>query len=419
MRFVRFRPQQLFLFDRVFNFMPAYQYSAIDASGKVQKGLMDGDSARQIRQQLRERQLTPVRVDMVQDQQHATQRWSKSLNAYDLALLTRQLMVLISAGIPLEEALRAVGKQSEKNHVQRLIMQVRSKVLEGHSLAQALQQSGRFPALYIATIAAGERSGHLDLILDQLADYTENRFAMQKKIQGAMIYPIILMLMSFAIIMGLMTYVVPDIVKVFANTKQTLPLITQILMKVSDFIRHYWMYLLIVNAIAFVVLIRFLRTQAGHYARDRIMLRLPLLGKLTRGIDAARFASTLSILTQSGVPLVDALKIGSAVSSNWLIRDAIDRATEKVIEGSALATQLDKAGYFPPMMVQMIRSGETSGELDRMLKRAADMQDREVTSVISTLLALLEPLMLVVMASIVLVIVIAVMLPIINMNNLI
>ncbi len=401
--------------------MPAYQYSAIDQHGKKHKGIMDGDSARQIRQQLREKNLTPVQVEPVQDQsKNPKMGWlSKSLTAYDLALMTRQLSVLIAASIPLEEALRAVAKQSEKRHVQSLLMSVRSKVLEGHSLAQSLQQSASFPALYIATIAAGERSGHLDLILEQLADYTENRFAMQKKVQGAMIYPIILMLMSFGIIMGLMTYVVPDIVKVFSSTDQALPWITQVLMVSSDIIRSYWIYMLVLAAIGLFLLVKFLRTNAGHYTFDRLILKLPLLGKLSRGINAARFASTLSILTQSGVPLVDALKIGAAVSSNWVIRDAVHIAAEKVTEGANLASQLEKSGYFPPMMVQMIRSGENSGELDRMLTRASDMQDREVTSTITTLLALLEPLMLVFMAAIVLVIVIAVMLPIVNMNNLI
>ena len=401
--------------------MPAYQYSAIDINGKTHKGLMDGDSARQIRQQLRDQQFTPIQVEPVLDQnkQHQFGGFAKGLTAYDLALMTRQLSVLIAASIPLEEALRAVAKQSEKRHVQSLLMSVRSKVLEGHSLAQALQQSSSFPSLYIATIAAGERSGHLDLILEQLADYTENRFAMQKKIQGAMIYPIILMLMSFGIIMGLMTYVVPDIVKVFASTKQALPWITQVLMTSSDIIRSYWIYMLILAVVGLFLLVKFLRTSAGHYSLDRLILKLPLLGKLSRGINAARFASTLSILTQSGVPLVDALKIGAAVSSNWVIRDAVNIAAEKVTEGGNLASQLEKSGYFPPMMVQMIRSGESSGELDRMLIRASDMQDREVTSTIPTLLALLEPLMLVFMAAIVLVIVIAVMLPIVNMNNLI
>ena len=401
--------------------MPAYQFTAIDASGKQQKGVLEGDSARQIRQQLRDKEWIPVSVDAVkQKDKHSGKQWfQKKITAYDLALLTRQLSVLVAAAIPLEEAVRAVGKQSEKAHVQNLLMSVRSKVLEGYSLANALQQSGRFPDLYIATIAAGERSGHLDLILEQLADYTENRFAMQKKIQGAMIYPIILMLMSFAIVMGLMTYVVPDIVKTFDQSKDALPWITVALMKASDFIRIAWPFLLVVSVVGVLLMVRFLRTTAGHYAFDRLTLKLPLFAKLSRGINAARFASTLSILTQSGVPLVDALRIGAAVSNNWVIRDAVNLAAEKVTEGGNLATQLERSGYFPPMMVQMIKSGEASGELDRMLSRASDMQDREVTTLISTLLALLEPLMLVLMASIVLVIVIAVMLPIVNMNNMI
>jgi len=190
--------------------MPAYQFTAIDASGKQQKGVLEGDSARQIRQQLRDKAWTPISVDPVEqkDKHQSHGLFQKKFSAYDLALMTRQLSVLVAAAIPLEEALRAVSRQSEKAHVQNLLLSVRSKVLEGHSLAQGMQQSGRFPDLYIATVAAGERSGHLDLILDQLSDYTENRFAMQKKVQGAMIYPIILMLMSFGIVMGLMTYVV-------------------------------------------------------------------------------------------------------------------------------------------------------------------------------------------------------------------
>lgn len=401
--------------------MPAYQFTALDASGKQQKGVLEGDSARQIRQQLRDKEWIPVTVDAVEqkDKSKSTGFFQKKFSAYELALMTRQLSVLVAASIPLEEALRAVAKQSEKAHVQNLLLAVRSKVLEGHSLAQAMQQSGSFPDLYIATVAAGERSGHLDLILDQLSDYTENRFAMQKKVQGAMIYPIILMLMSFGIVMGLMTYVVPDIVKTFDQSKQALPWITVALMKASDFIRTSWPFVLVASVMGIFLLIRFLRTTAGHYAFDRLTLRMPLFGKLSRGINSARFASTLSILTKSGVPLVDALKIGAAVSSNWVIRDAVNIAAEKVTEGGNLATQLERCGYFPPMMVQMIKSGEASGELDRMLERASNMQDREVSTFISTLLALLEPLMLVFMAGIVLVIVIAVMLPIVNMNNMI
>lgn len=402
--------------------MPAYQFIAVDNAGKQHKGVLEADSARQIRQQLRDKDWMPIQVEPVEEAKttESAKGWfQKSISAYDLALLTRQLSVLIAASIPLEEALRSVAKQSEKGHVQSLLLSVRSKVLEGHSLANALRQAGKFPPLYIATIAAGEKSGHLDLILNQLADYTENRFAMQKKIQGAMIYPIVLMLMSFLIIMGLMTYVVPDIVKVFANSDQALPLLTRGMMAASDFIRNFWPGMIIGTVALVVLFVRFARTESGRYTIDRLTLRLPLFAKLSRGINSARFASTLSILTQSGVPLVEALHIGAAVSSNWLIRDAIEHAAVKVTEGGNLATQLERSGYFPPMMVQMIRSGEASGELDNMLARAAVMQDREVTTLIGTLLALLEPLMLIFMAGIVLVIVMAVMLPIVNMNNLV
>ncbi|MEC7120898.1 MAG: type II secretion system inner membrane protein GspF [Pseudomonadota bacterium] len=402
--------------------MPAYQFIAVDPAGKQHKGVLEGDSARQIRQQLRDKTWMPVSVEPVEESKTTEngKRWFQAgLSAYDLALMTRQLAVLIAASIPLEEVLRAVAKQTEKRHVQSLLLSVRSKVMEGHSLANALKMSGSFPALYIATIAAGERSGHLDLILNQLADYTENRFAMQKKIQGALVYPVLLMLMSFAIVMGLMTFVVPDIVKVFENSEQALPLLTRVMMGASDFILAAWPFMLVATAVAVFLLLRFVRTETGRYALDRLVLRLPLMGKLSRGINASRFASTLSILSQSGVPLVDALYIGAAVSNNWLIRDAIIHAAEKVTEGGNLSTQLERSGYFPPMMVQMIRSGESSGELESMLARAASMQDREVTTLISTLLALLEPLMLVFMAGIVLVIVMAVMLPIVNMNNLV
>lgn len=402
--------------------MPAYQFIAVDTAGKQHKGVLEGDSARQIRQQLRDKTWMPIAVEPVEDSKTSEtgKRWFEAgLSAYDLALMTRQLAVLIAAAIPLEEVLRAVAKQTEKRHVQSLLLSVRSKVMEGHSFAQALKQSGSFPPLYIATIAAGERSGHLELILEQLADYTENRFTMQKKIQGALIYPILLMLMSFAIVMGLMTFVVPDIVKVFENSEQALPLLTRVMMGASAFIVAAWPIMLAATVLAIFLLRRFVRTEAGRYALDRWVLRLPLMGKLSRGINASRFASTLSILSQSGVPLVDALHIGAAVSNNWLIRDAIVVAAEKVTEGGNLSTQLERSGYFPPMMVQMIRSGEASGELESMLSRAASMQDREVNTLISTLLALLEPLMLVFMAGIVLVIVMAVMLPIVNMNNLV
>lgn len=400
--------------------MPAYQFKAMDSQGKSHQGILEADSARQIRQQLREKNWLPVEVTPVQKQTATGQRrwWQKGMSAYDLALITRQLSVLLAAAIPIEQALQAVAKQSEKSHVKALIMAVRSKVLEGYSLATALQEAGNFPAIYIATISAGERSGHLDLILNQLADYTENRFAMQKKIQGALVYPIILLLMAVTVVVGLMTFVVPKIVKVFEQSEQALPFITQLVLAMSKLLTNWWWLMLFGIIIIVIILVKFIKTSAGRASFDMIVLKMPIFGKLSRSLNASRFASTLSILVRSGVPLVEALAIGGAVTTNVHIKHSIEFATEKVTEGASLSSQLEKTNYFPPMMVQMIKSGENSGELDNMLTRASDMQQNEATTMISTLLSLLEPLMLVLMGVIVMTIVMAVMLPIVNMNDL-
>lgn len=399
--------------------MPAYQYKAMDTSGRACQGILEADSPRQIRQQLREQNLLPVEVNAVQQAANTRRSvWQKGLSAYDLALMTRQLSVLLAASMPIEQALQAVAKQSEKAHVKALLHAVRAKVLEGFSLATALQESGSFPPIYIATIAAGERSGHLDLILAQLADYTENRFAMQKKIQGALVYPVILLVMAFAVVIGLMTFVVPKIVKVFEQSEQALPWITQAVLAVSNIITTGWWWLLALVIGVAIIVIKFIRSPLGRARVDALTLRLPIFGKLSRSLNAARFASTLSILVRSGVPLVESLAIGGAVTTNVHIKRSIEQATIKVTEGASLSSQLERSNFFPPMMVQMIKSGEQSGELDNMLARAADMQQNEATTMISTLLSLLEPLMLVFMGVVVMTIVMAVMLPIVNMNDL-
>lgn len=401
--------------------MPAYHYKALDEQGAVQKGLLEGDSARQVRQQLRDKQWTPMEVGAVNathNSQGRQQARYKKPSAYELALLTRQLSVLLAAGIPLEETLAAVAKQSPKTHIKSLMLAVRSHVLEGLSFARALQQATSFPPLYIATIAAGEKSGHLDLILNQLADYTENRFALQKKIQGAMVYPIVLMIMAISVIMGLMSFVVPKIVKVFEQSEQALPLITQVVLAMSNIITHWWWLMLLIIGGGAFFLYRLAQTPAGKLSLDSLVLKLPVLARLSKGLNAARFASTLAILVRSGVPLIEALHIGAAVTTNLHIQKAIISAADRVTEGASLSNQLEKSAYFPPMMVQMIKSGENSGELENMLSRAATMQEAEATNFISTLLSLLEPLMLVLMGVVVMIIVMAVMLPIVNMNDL-
>lgn len=398
--------------------MPAYQYKAMDDTGHVQKGLLEADSARQVRQQLRDKTWLPIEVVAINGKENTQKKRQKAPSAYDLALMTRQLSVLIASAIPLEEALAAVSKQAQKPHIQSLVLSIRSHVLEGYDLASSLEQTANFPPLYVATIAAGEKSGNLDLILEQLSEYTENRFALQKKIQGAMIYPIVLMVLAFVIVMGLMTFVVPKIVKVFEQSDQALPLITKLVLGLSNFITQWWWLILATIAMLVFAFVRFINTQAGRIAFDSLILRLPIFAKLSIGLNAARFASTLSILTRSGVPLIEGLRIGAAVTTNVNITQTIEKAADKVTEGASLSSQIDGSPYFPPMMVQMIKSGEASGELENMLGRAAKMQENEATNFISTLLALLEPLMLVLMGVVVMVIVMAVMLPIMNMNDL-
>lgn len=398
--------------------MPAFHYKALDDRGRVQNGILEGDSARQVRQALREKSLMPIEVLAVSEQKNGKRSWHKKPSAYELALLTRQLSVLLASAIPLEEALSAVAKQSEKAHIQSLMLAVRSAVLEGYSLANALSQVASFPPLYVATIASGERSGHLDLVLNQLADYTESRFALQKKIQGAMIYPIVLMIMATVVVIGLMSYVVPKIVKVFEQSDQALPWITQVVMSLSNLITQWWWLLLLIFSGTGFLLYRFIKTQAGQMLIDSLILKMPIFGRLSRGLNATRFASTLAILVKSGVPLIEALRIGAEVTTNRHIQHAIFTAADRVTEGASLSSQLEKTPYFPPMMIQMIRSGENSGEMENMLSRIASMQENETTNFINTLLALLEPIMLVIMGIVVMTIVMAVMLPIMNMNDL-
>ena len=330
----------------------------------------------------------------------------------------RQLAVLIASGSPLEETLAAVARQSEKRSVKTLLLSVRSKVLEGFSLARALDTSGNFPALVIATIRAGEQSGHLDAVLNQLADYTESRYRIQKQIRGALIYPVFMMIFSLGIVMALMSFVVPKIVSMFDRLDAALPLVTQIVMSLSNFLVNYGWLLLIGVVVAVVLLRRAVVTEAGRATKDRWLLKTPIFGKLTRGLDSARMASTLAILVGAGVPLVEALRIAAQVASNVHISQAIRQAGIKVTEGAALSPQLERAGYFSPMMVQMIRSGENSGELEAMLTRAADMQQTEANDQINALLALLGPLLMIVLGFVVAIIVFAVMLPIVSLNNL-
>jgi general secretion pathway protein F len=405
----------------------AFDYVALDGKGKQTKGVLEGDSLRQIRQQLRDRGLVPLSVEPAAKGGSGKSNGRNfgfpigpSISARDLALLTRQMATLVQAGLPIGEVLTAVAQQSEKARIRSMMMAVRSKVLEGYALADSLAEFPRaFPALYRATVSAGEHSGHLDLVLNRLADYTESSKETKQKIQGAMVYPAFLVLFSIAIVSLLMIKVVPNVVEVFSGTGQALPGITLALIATSDFFVKWW-WLMLLSAFAIVMLARMLlQRPAIELAWHRYILGMPIFGKLSRNINTSRFASTLSILTSSGVPLVDAMRIAGEVMSNRWLQTRVREATQKVSEGASLKNALQNAGYFPPMMLHMIASGESSGELDTMLSRVATSQEQDLQAFIGIVVSILPPILLVVMAGLVLVIVLAILLPIIQMNNLI
>ena len=405
--------------------MAAFSYIAIDSVGKQQKGVVDADSARQVRQILRDKGLMATDVSVTIKDADSQKSFSfsfgrPSLSVADLALITRQMATLIQAGIPLEEALGTVSRQSDKSSVNSILLSVRSKVLEGYTLADAMAEyPSVFSNLYRSTVSAGESAGFLDVVMDKLADYTESSQAARQKIQMAMIYPAMLLLMAVGVVALLMVFVVPDVVKVFSTQGQGLPWITRALIATSDFIVDRG-WLIIVALFAVVLGVKTLLSKPSIELNwHRQLLNFPLIGRLSRGTNTAQFASTLSILTASGVPLVEALKIAGEVLANQWLRQRVNHATQQVREGTSLNRALSEGGYFPPMMLHMIASGEQSGQLDQMLERIATAQQRDLESLIGVMLGILEPLMLLFMGVCVFAIVVAILLPIVNLNSLV
>jgi len=400
--------------------VPAFHYAALDAEGASHKGLLEGDTARQVRQQLRERGLTPVDVREASPRQARGGRVQPRVNATELALLTRQLATLIGSALPVERALAAVAEQTGKARLSALLLAVRARVLEGHSLASALDEFPRtFPELYRATVAAGERSGYLAVVFERLADYTETRQQLRQKVSLALVYPVLLTGVAIAIVIGLLAYVVPQVVQVFTSTGQNLPALTRGLIALSDFLRLHGDVLAVLMLGGILAAWLLLRRPGPRQYWQRLQLRLPLLGRLIRGINTARFARTLSILSVSGVPVLDALRISAQVLSNLPMRRAVEQAAHRVKEGESLQQALSASGYFPPLTLQLIASGEASGKLEPMLERAAQQQERETETLIGAILALFEPLLILIMGGIVLTIVLAILLPIFELNQMV
>lgn len=403
--------------------MAAFEYVALDAAGRRQKGVLEADSSRQIRQQLRDRGWAPLSVDAatrVPGSVGSGWSWRRGLSALDLAMITRHLATLIGSGLPVEEALDAAAQQADRPRIKSMLLAVRARVLEGHSLAWAL---GEFPEafdeLYRATVAAGEHSGHLELVLVNLSEFAERRQESGQNVQMALLYPLVLLVISVLIVGGLLAYVVPQIVTVYADSGQDLPLLTRGLIALSNFMSVWAPALLVLIVVGAVALRRWLARPGPELRFHGLLLRLPLVRALSRGSNASQFANTLAILTSSGVPLVDAMVIAGQVVPNRVLRERIALATRRVQEGGSLRSALEEVQDFPPLMVHMVASGEASGNLDEMLARVAGHLERDLSRLVTVMLELLKPMMLLLMGGLVLLIVLAILLPILNLNQLV
>ena len=404
--------------------MAAFRYEAYDAAGRLHKGVLEADTARQLRARLREQGWLAAEVASVSEASMgrggSRWHWRRGLSGTQLALVTRQFATLLAAGLPVEQTLNALIEQADTDYQRQVLAGVRGEVLAGHSLARALQKYPRvFPELYATLVAAGEQSGRLGEVMERLADYTESRQALRQKVGLAFVYPAIVTLVAGAVVLGLLTYVVPQVVNVFQNTQQTLPWLTRALIGLSDFLRASgWLWLAAIGAAVWAARRALARPQP-RLRFHRWLLRLPLVGTLVRGVNSAQLASTLAILVGSGVPLLAALQAGAGVVNNLPMRQAVEEAGRRVREGGSLSRALAAARLFPPMLVHMIASGETSGRLVHMLERAAAQQSQEMENRVMGLTSLLEPLLILAMGAVVLVIVLAILLPIFEMNQLV
>jgi general secretion pathway protein F len=406
--------------------LPAFRYEAVDAGGSTKKGVLNADSARAARADLRSQSLVPISVEAIAAQVDAATGQARSrafgdkLSTVEIALFTRQLASLLEAGLPLEQSFTALLEQAERTYVRDLIASIRSEVMAGSSLSDALAQHPRdFPDIYRALVASGEQIGQLSRVLSRLADYIERRNSLVQKVRLAFTYPAIVTVVAFAIVIFLLTYVVPQIVSVFANTKQKLPFLTVMMLAISDFVRNYgWMVAVAIIG-AWLVWRRMLRNPAVKRRWHTWLLDAPLYGKFERSLNTARFASTLAITTGSGVPILRALQTSRDTLSNVAMREQVEEATNSVREGVGLARALSAHQHFPPMLIHMIRAGEVTGELPTMLERASNAQEQDLERRALTIAGLLEPLLILAMGVVVLLIVLAVLMPIIEINQLV
>lgn len=408
--------------------MPVYAYKGLTTQGRTVSGILDADSPTSVQASLRRSGIFPTAIDEELTRRSADKagvttshfRLFERVPAQELALFTRQLATLAGAGLPLIECLETLGEQVERASLQRVLAHVRQQIREGRSLADALQDHPRiFSSIYVNMIRSGEESGALEAVLSRLAEYTEGQARLVRTVQSALTYPVLMVVVAGAILVFLLAYVVPQVTRIFSETGQALPLTTQILISSSSFLADHWWELLLFTASALLVFSRLLRTTTGRLKWDRLVLRLPWIGRLVQRLNIARVARTLSTLLVSGVPMLTALGIVIQLVTNTLLRRALEEARTSVQEGESLAAPLKRSGLFPGLFLQMVAVGERSGELEQMLHRAAEAYDEEVATVLTRLTSILEPLTILVMGGVVLFIVLAILLPIFQLNQLV
>ncbi|OEF49099.1 type II secretion system protein GspF [Enterovibrio norvegicus] len=405
--------------------MAAFEYKALNPKGRTIKGVIEADTARLARQMLREKGLVPVDIAQTREKEQQQQRsqsvgFQRGISTSELALITRQLATLVQASMPLEECIKAVAEQTEKQRLRNMLTGVRARVVEGYTLSDSLGDYPHvFDQLFRAMVAAGEKSGHLGPVLERLADFVENRQQVKNKLIQAMVYPIVLTVAAIAIVAFLLATVVPDIVGQFLRTGAELPGITQVLLSASDFVTNWGLLVLVVFVGLLVLTKMLLKNETRKLNWDHRVLGMPVIGRVARGLNTSRFARTLSICTSSAIPLLDGMKVAADVMTNTWVKTKVLEASDRVREGASLRVSLEKSKLFPPMMLHMIASGERSGELEQMLTRAADNQDRDFESQVNIALGIFGPLLIVCMAGIVLFIVVATLMPIIQLNNIV
>jgi general secretion pathway protein F len=400
--------------------MEAFRYEALDAAGRTVSGIVQADTARQARAQLRAQGLHPSAIDLVRARERASQPWARGISSDELSLVTRQMATLLASGLTMEQSLTALIEEAAVPMTREVLGGIKAEISAGHSLAGAMGAYDRsFPDFYRALVHGGEESGALPTVLQHLSDYLDARQALKQKTTLALLYPTLVTLVAVSIVTGLLVFVVPQIVQVFQQSRQSLPLLTRALIGVSGFLRATWPYIAVTGVGAVVIVRLALRRDEPRRNWDAMLLRTPWLGQLIRGINTSRFASTLAILVGGGVPLLSALNSGARVMTNMVMREAIEGVIERVREGESLARALGATHAFPSLMVHLVASGEVSGKLEQMLQRAAQLETQALERRLAVFLTLLEPVMILVMGGVVLMIVLAILLPIIEINQLV